>query len=94
MTAPLLRRCFRSLGVSLAGLLLAIAGLLSCQAPALAITAPELRSQRSQQDLQPDMHGRKRGFIVLQFFQHFLNHFRIKRRSRLIKQHHAWVHAQ
>jgi uncharacterized protein YjbI with pentapeptide repeats len=58
MTAPLLRRCFRSLGVSLAGLLLAIAGLLSCQAPALAITAPELRSQRSQQDLQPDMHGR------------------------------------
>ena len=26
--------------------------------PALAITAPELRSQRSLQDLQPDMHGR------------------------------------
>jgi uncharacterized protein YjbI with pentapeptide repeats len=27
-------------------------------APAQAITAPELRSQRSAQDLQPDMHGR------------------------------------
>jgi uncharacterized protein YjbI with pentapeptide repeats len=27
--------------------------------PALAITAPELRGQRSMQDLQPDMHGRK-----------------------------------
>ncbi len=27
-------------------------------APAVAITAPELRSQRSLQDLQPDMHGR------------------------------------
>ena len=27
-------------------------------APAQAITAPELRSQRSLQDLQPDMHGR------------------------------------
>jgi uncharacterized protein YjbI with pentapeptide repeats len=27
-------------------------------APAWAITAPELRSQRSLQDLQPDMHGR------------------------------------
>jgi hypothetical protein len=26
--------------------------------PAWAITAPELRSQRSLQDLQPDMHGR------------------------------------
>ena len=25
---------------------------------AAAITAPELRSQRSLQDLQPDMHGR------------------------------------
>ncbi len=27
-------------------------------APAWSITAPELRSQRSLQDLQPDMHGR------------------------------------
>ena len=27
-------------------------------APAWAITAPELRSQRSLQDLQPNMHGR------------------------------------
>lgn len=27
-------------------------------APALAITAPELRGQRSLKDLQPDMHGR------------------------------------
>ena len=31
---------------------------LSTAAPAHAITAPELRGQRSLQDLQPDMHGR------------------------------------
>ena len=31
---------------------------LGAAAPAHAITAPELRSQRSLQDLQPDMHGR------------------------------------
>jgi len=31
---------------------------LAAVAPAQAITAPELRSQRSAQDLQPDMHGR------------------------------------
>ena len=38
-------------------LLIASAGL-SVAAPAQAITAPELRGQRSLQDLQPDMHGR------------------------------------
>lgn len=32
-------------------------GLIGAQ-PAWAITAPELRSQRSLQELQPDMHGR------------------------------------
>jgi hypothetical protein len=32
--------------------------LLAWQGPALAITAPELRGQRSVQDLNPDMHGR------------------------------------
>ena len=31
---------------------------LSAAAPAQAITAPELRGQRSLKDLQPDMHGR------------------------------------
>jgi len=40
------------------GLVLALAGLLLPVAPVAAITAPELRSQRSLQDLQPDMHGR------------------------------------
>jgi uncharacterized protein YjbI with pentapeptide repeats len=58
MTAPRLRRRLRSLAACLAGLLLACGTLLSSQAPALAITAPELRGQRAQQDLQPDMHGR------------------------------------
>ncbi|MFO7629807.1 MAG: pentapeptide repeat-containing protein [Prochlorococcaceae cyanobacterium] len=32
--------------------------LLAAVAPAQAITAPELRGQRSMQDLSPDMHGR------------------------------------
>lgn len=32
--------------------------LMTVVAPAQAITAPELRGQRSLQDLQPDMHGR------------------------------------
>ena len=32
--------------------------LLLAPTPALAITAPELRGQRSLRDLQPDMHGR------------------------------------
>jgi uncharacterized protein YjbI with pentapeptide repeats len=42
----------------LLGLLLAASGLLAGTPAALAITAPELRGQRSVQDLQPDMHGR------------------------------------
>jgi len=42
-----------------AALALALPLLLWCQsAQAEAITAPELRGQRSVQDLQPDMHGR------------------------------------
>ena len=40
-----------------AALALALPLLLWCQS-AHAITAPELRGQRSVQDLQPDMHGR------------------------------------
>lgn len=40
------------------GLALLLAVGLSVAAPAQAITAPELRGQRSVQDLQPDMHGR------------------------------------
>ena len=50
-------------GLSVLGLLLGLAvlmvGLLAPGVPqAWAITAPELRGQRSQQDLQPDMRGR------------------------------------
>ncbi len=40
------------------GLVLLLAPLSQAASPALAITAPELRGQRSLQDLQPDMHGR------------------------------------
>ena len=40
------------------GLLLSCWMLLTLAPSAWAITAPELRSQRSLQDLQPDMHGR------------------------------------
>jgi len=50
----------RWLGLALA-LLLSVMGwgdLALGVAPASAITAPELRGQRSLQDLQPDMHGR------------------------------------
>ena len=39
------------------GLVLSCTGLWWAE-PAAAITAPELRGQRSVQDLQPDMHGR------------------------------------
>ena len=48
------RRCQQGLVVALLGLSL----LVGLAQPAAAITAPELRSQRSLQDLQPDMHGR------------------------------------
>jgi uncharacterized protein YjbI with pentapeptide repeats len=47
------------LGVVLLSLLVPVVlPLVLAEQPALAITAPELRSQRSLQDLQPDMHGR------------------------------------
>jgi uncharacterized protein YjbI with pentapeptide repeats len=39
-------------------LLLVLMPLAPFDQPALAITAPELRGQRSLQDLEPDMHGR------------------------------------
>lgn len=42
----------------LLGLLLLLVPLTVVSSPAQAITAPELRGQRSLQDLQPDMHGR------------------------------------
>lgn len=38
--------------------ILVLLPLINLPAPALAITAPELRGQRSVQDLNPDMHGR------------------------------------
>ena len=59
---PLLRRLrvgWARLGVVLLSLLVPVVlPLVLAAPPALAITAPELRSQRSLQDLQPDMHGR------------------------------------
>ena len=59
---PLLRRLrvgWARLGVVLLSLLVPVMlPLVLAAQPALAITAPELRSQRSLQDLQPDMHGR------------------------------------
>ena len=42
----------------LLALVLLLAPLAIAGSPAAAITAPELRGQRSLQDLQPDMHGR------------------------------------
>jgi len=59
----------RAVGTALAGivgaalapclaLLLVLMPLAPFDQPALAITAPELRGQRSLQDLEPDMHGR------------------------------------
>ena len=59
---PLLRRLrvgWARLGVVLLSLLVPVVlPLVLAAQPALAITAPELRSLRSLQDLQPDMHGR------------------------------------
>lgn len=48
----------RSLSTLALGVVLLLASVLPVASPALAITAPELRGQRSAQDLQPDMHGR------------------------------------
>jgi uncharacterized protein YjbI with pentapeptide repeats len=42
----------------LLGLSIGLAGLAACPIQAVAITAPELRGQRSLQDLDPDQHGR------------------------------------
>jgi uncharacterized protein YjbI with pentapeptide repeats len=60
--SPLLRRLRNGLaraGQVLVGVLLPVMLLTLVAAPAAeAITAPELRAQRSLQDLQPDMHGR------------------------------------
>ncbi|MEB3165120.1 MAG: pentapeptide repeat-containing protein [Cyanobacteriota bacterium] len=55
-----LRRLGDDLRAWLAGCLLVglLALVLLPVAPAAAITAPELRGQRSLQDLEPDMHGR------------------------------------
>lgn len=46
------------LGQSLLLSLVLLLPLVGAAAPSLAITAPELRGQRSLQDLNPDMHGR------------------------------------
>ena len=52
------RLAARALLARLLALVLLLTPLLIAGAPAGAITAPELRGQRSLQDLQPDMHGR------------------------------------
>jgi hypothetical protein len=54
MQAPNLMRGLMAL---LAAIVLTLG--LGWATPALAITAPELRSSRALQDLQPDMHGRQ-----------------------------------
>jgi uncharacterized protein YjbI with pentapeptide repeats len=52
------QRAFQTaLSLVAAALVLLVSGL-GAGAPALAITAPELRGQRSLQDISPDMHGR------------------------------------
>lgn len=56
MTNSWWNRRWCSLATALLALVLVATALLP--GPALAITAPELRGQRSLQDLQPDMHGR------------------------------------
>lgn len=43
---------------TLLGIVLAVVALASQPSPTQAITAPELRSQRNLEELQPDMHGR------------------------------------
>jgi hypothetical protein len=56
-----LRHAFTALAIRLRPLLLSLLLLVPLGplvAPAAAITAPELRSQRSLQSLDPDMHGR------------------------------------
>jgi uncharacterized protein YjbI with pentapeptide repeats len=52
------RRLARLSGALLLPLLLVLVAVGVGVSPALAITAPELRGQRSLRDLQPDMHGR------------------------------------
>lgn len=54
---PARLRSLLTLPLLLAALMLPMVAL-GRPAPAVAITAPELRSQRSLKDLQPDMHGR------------------------------------
>ena len=58
---------------SLLGALLLLMALLAQPAAAPAITAPELRSQRSMQELQPDMHGRN--LQQQEFLKADLQHF-------------------
>jgi hypothetical protein len=58
---------------SLLGALLLLMALLTQPGAAPAITAPELRSQRSMQELQPDMHGRN--LQQQEFLKADLQHF-------------------
>ena len=57
-TAIAIRQAFRSALALVAAVLVLTSFCLSAASPAQAITAPELRGQRSLKDLQPDMHGR------------------------------------
>jgi uncharacterized protein YjbI with pentapeptide repeats len=58
MAGFLPRLLSRVVRVAILPLVISASVLLIWQAPAQAITAPELRGQKTQQDLQPDMHGR------------------------------------
>jgi len=58
---------------SLLAALLLVGALVAHPAAAPAITAPELRSQRSMQELQPDMHGRN--LQQQEFLKADLQHF-------------------
>ena len=58
MAASLFQRSLSTVLAVMFGLLIGTIGSLAWAMPAEAITAPELRSQFSMQDLQPDMRGR------------------------------------
>ena len=58
MAASLIQRSLCTVLAVMFGLLIGTIGSLAWAMPAEAITAPELRSQFSMQDLQPDMRGR------------------------------------
>lgn len=55
--SPVRGRLVRAMAAALCSAILIMSGLLIAPGRALAITAPELRSQRSMQSINQDMHG-------------------------------------